>query len=257
MKTSDVLLSEDRWETIYKSHKIKSFSNDPTVISYKKFLDNYKEDLRKGIFLDLGCGIAYTSALLAREGISVVGVDVSKEAISKSKRLFKKEKLKGKFIEADLLSLPLRDKSVNFVYSCMSLEYVKDTQRAINEAHRVLGKGGKIVAVLPVISLTTLTYHQLRGDIPSMPVIKDIMEFVHIKILKGKYMRYGYEKSFTPNLLEKMFKRAGFRVNKVDYFDMYYPISFIPKILRPYFQKILRYRPFWPLVYIEAEKGSK
>ena len=253
-KTNDVLLSEDRWEKIYKSHRLKSFTKDPTVLSYKRFLDKYKSDLRKGIFLDLGCGVAYLSALLAKEGVDVLGVDISKEAIEKSKGLFKKNNLKGNFIEADFLNLFLKDESINFVYSCMGLEYVRDTQQAIGETFRVLKKGGKIVAIVPVISLTTLTYHQLRGDIPDLPIIKNLMEFIHVKLLKGKYMHYGYEKSFTPRGIRNMFLKSGFKVSKIDYFDMYYPIAFMPKAIRPHFQKILKYRPFWPLIYIEARK---
>ena len=253
-KTNDVLLSEDRWEKIYKSHRLKSFTKDPTIISYKRFLDNYRSDFKKGVFLDLGCGVAYLSALLAKEGVDVLGVDISKEAIEKSKGLFKKNNLKGDFINADLLDLPIKSNSVNFIYSCMGLEYVKNTQKAIDEAFRVLKRDGRIIAIVPVISLTTLTYHQLRGDIPDLPIIKNLMEFIHIRLLKGKYMHYGYEKSFTPKGFKKMLEKAGFKVAKIDYFDMYYPIAFIPKTVRSFFQKILKYRPFWPLIYIEARK---
>lgn len=253
-KSEDVILSQKRWEVIHKSQKIRNLSNDPTISSYKAFLNIYKNDLKKGIFLDLGCGIAYVSSLLAKEGVEVLGIDVSKEAIFKSKDLFKRNKLPGKFIEADLLNLPLKSNSVNFIYSCMSLEYVKDTQKAVDEAYRVLRKNGKIVIIVPIISLTTLTYHQLRGDIPNLPYIKNFMEWFHIKVLKGRYMKYGYEQSFTRKGLERIFKNSGFKINKVGYFDMHYPIAFIPSFIRPFIKKILRYRIFWPLVYIEAVK---
>lgn len=251
---SDVILSQKRWEAIYKADKLKNYINDPIIVSYKKFLDRYRDGFKRGIFLDLGCGIAYVSSLLAKEGVSVLGIDISKEAILKSQTLFKKNKLNGKFIQGDLLSLPLMDNSVSFIYSCMSLEYVKDTQKAINEVYRVLKPNGRMVAILPVISLTTLTYHQLRGDIPNIPFIKQFFELIHIKILKGKYMHYGYEQSFTASMLRRLFRNAGFTVKTIDYFDMHYPLVFIPKIIRSYFQKILKHRLFWPLVYVEAEK---
>lgn len=251
----DIKLSKKKWEEIYSNkNKKNNYKKDPTVLSYKKFLDGYKKYFKKGIFLDLGCGIAFTSSLLAKEGYSILGIDISSNAIKASLDLFKKEKLKGKFIQADLLNLPLRNNSVSFIYSCMSLEYVKDTQKAVGEAYRVLKLQGRMIAILPVISLTTLTYHQLRGDIPNIPLIKDLFEFIHIKILKGKYMHYGYEQSFTPSLLRKLFLNAKFTVKRIDYFDMHYPIIFIPKIIRPFFQRILKYRLFWPLVYIEVSK---
>ena len=255
----DVKLSKEKWEKIHKSQNLgpsRDYKNALTILSYKKFLDRYKKYFKSGIFLDLGCGIAFVSALLAKEGISVLGVDISPNAIKQSRDLFKKENLKGNFIQANLLDLPVQDNSVSFVYSCMSLEYVRDTQAAIKEAYRVLKPKGIMIAILPVVSLTTLTYHQLRGDIPNVPIIKQVSEFIHIKILKGKYMRYGYEQSFTPSLLNKLFTNVKFKVNKIDYFDIHYPFAFIPKNVRPYFQRILKYRPFWPLMYIEVAKAK-
>lgn len=257
MNSDDVALSKKRWEGIYKKTLLddrQDFHTDPTIRSYKKFLDGYKKYYQHGTFLDLGCGIAWTSAVLAKKGIHTVGIDISSEAIQKSKEIFKKHKLKGRFIQADLLALPLQDASVDFIYSCMSIEYVRDTQKAVEETYRVLKPKGVMVAIVPVVSLTTLTYHQLRGDIPQIPIIKSFMEWVHVKVLKGKYMQYGYEKSFTPFYLRSLFLRAGFQVKKIDYFDMHYPITFVPQIIRPFAQRLLKYRPFWPLVYIEAMK---
>lgn len=254
IKSSDVVFSKKRWEGIHKREKLRDYEKDETTLSYKRFLDKYKKDFKKGIFLDLGCGIAHVSAMLSREGIKIIGVDISKNAISKSKLLFQKEKLKGEFIQADFLELPIRDKSIKFIYSCMSLEYVKNTQGAIDEAYRVLEKGGKAVVVLPVVSLTTLTYHQTRGDIPDIFILKPLMEWIHFSLLKGKYMNYGYEKSFSVSNLKKLFKNSGFKIVKIDFFDMHYPISFIPSLIRPYFQSLLKLRPFWPLLYVEVKK---
>lgn len=258
MKSDDVILSQKKWEQMYRQEAWSNNNNyqkDPTILAYKRFLEKYKEKFSNGVFLDLGCGVAWTSALLARKGVSILGIDISSEAISKSKALFKKEKLKGKFLQANLLNLPLKNESVSFIYSCMSLEYVRDTQKAVNEACRVLKRKGTIVAILPVISLTTLSYHQLRGDIPNLPMLRPLMEWLHINVLKGKYMHYGYEQSFTPALLQKVFTHSGFIVKNIAYFDGYYPIAFVPLIIRPYMQRLLKYRLFWPLVYIEAIKN--
>ena len=253
----DVKLSKDKWEKIHSQAQKSGYKNDPTVLSYKKFLGQYRKYFKSGTFLDLGCGVAYVSALLAKEGVSILGIDISSNAIKQSRDLFKKEKLKGDFIQGDLLNLSLSDNDVSFIYSCMSLEYVKDTQKAIDEAYRVLKPKGLMIAIVPVISLTTLTYHQLRGDIPNLPIVKQLFEWLHITVLKGKYMHYGYEQSFTPGLLKKLFTNAGFRVSKLGYFGMHYPVTFIPKIVRPYFQKLLKYRPFWPLVYVEVSKEGR
>lgn len=259
MKTSlseDVVLSKQRWEHLHKKETLRrTIQKDPTIQSYWRFLSRYKKDFQKGALLDLGCGVAWVSSLLARDGVRVVGIDISREAINKSKRLFRTQAATGTLVQGDLLNLPFQDARFSFIWSCMSLEYVRDTRRAIEEAYRVLAPNGKMIAVVPVVSLTTLTYHQLRGDIPNVPLLKQFMEWFHLNLMKGKFMAYGYEQSFTPGQLRRLFESAGFGVNTVDYFPMHYPIAFVPAIIRPFVQSILTFRPFWPLVYIEAEKS--
>lgn len=258
MKTSlseDVVLSKQRWEHLHGKETLqRAIQKDPTIQSYYRFLSQYKKDIKKGTFLDLGCGIAWVSSLLARDGVKIVGIDISREAVMKSKRVFRSRGVTGTFVQGDLLHLPFRDNEFSFIWSCMSLEYVRDTKRAIEEAYRVMGAGGRMVAIVPVVSLTTLTYHQLRGDLPNVPLLKQLMEWFHLKLMKGKFMAYGYEQSFTPGQLRRLFEGAGFRVNTIDYFPMHYPIAFVPAVIRPFVQSLLAFRPFWPLVYVEAMK---
>ncbi|MEK7092036.1 MAG: methyltransferase domain-containing protein [Patescibacteria group bacterium] len=253
--TNDVILSKKKWEVLHTRENLRrNLTTDPTVQSYWQFLARYKKHWRRGTVLDLGCGVAFVASVLAKEGAQIVGIDIAEQAIIKSRKLFKERKVKGKFIQGDLLHLPFRTNSFNFIWSCMSLEYVRDTQQAVKEAYRVLNKKGTMVAVVPVVSFTTLTYHQLRGDLPNIPLIKQIMEWFHLKLMKGKFMAYGYEQSFTPGQLRRLFEGAGFGVNAIDYFPMHYPIAFIPALVRPFVQSVLRFRPFWPLVYIETVK---
>jgi ubiquinone/menaquinone biosynthesis C-methylase UbiE len=192
---------------------------------------------------------------LAKEGVSVLGLDISYEAVAKSQLLFKGEKLPGLFIQADFLNIPLKNNSVGLIYWGLSIEYVKDTQKAIYEAYRVLKPKGRIVVPFPVVSLSTLFYHQFRGgDIPRVPILQELMELIHVKILKGKYMHYGYGQTFTIRSIRKMFVNAGFRVKNIDFFDTHYPISSFPRLVRPALRKLLRFRLFWPFAYIEAVK---
>ena len=255
-KGIDAQISEEKWNKQYsKSSEIKKYMNDPMVISHKQFLSSYKKYFKKNIFLDLGCGVAWASFFLAKEGVSVLGLDISYEAVAKSQLLFKEEKLPGLFIQANFLNIPLKDNSVGFIYWGLSIEYVRNTEKAIRETHRVLKQKGRIVAPFPVVSLSTLFYHQFRGgDIPRVPILRELMELIHVKILKGKYMHYGYGQTFTTSSMRKMFINAGFRVKTIDFFDTYYPIRSFPRLVRPVLQKLLRFRLFWPFAYIEAVK---
>ena len=254
-KEKDVILSESKWENIYKKQSLhRDFKKDKTVLSYKKFVSKYKKYYKDGIYLDLGCGIAWNSALLAKEGVSIIGIDISYESLCKSIMLFKQEKVDGCFIQGDLLNLPIKDNSISFIYSVMSLEYVRDTQKALDEIYRILKPGGVMVAVFPVLSFTTLTYHQLRGDIPRLPLIHSFWELLHIQILKGRFMHYGYEQSFSIGFFKKLIKNANLTLQDIGCFDTFYPLAFIPDIMRSYVRKILRYRFFWPLLFVEVVK---
>jgi len=255
-KGIDTKISEEKWDKQYKkSSEIKKYVNDPMVVSHKRFLSLYKQYLKKDIFLDLGCGIAWTSFFLAKEGVSVVGLDISYEVVLKSQLFFKEEKLPGLFIQADFLNIPLKDNSVGFIYWGLSIEYVRNTEKAIRETYRVLKQKGRIVVPFPVVSLSTLFYHQFRGgDIPRVPILRELMELIHVKILKGKYMHYGYGQTFTTNSMRKMFVNAGFKIKVIDLFDTYYPISSFPRLVRPALRKLLRFRLFWPFAYLEAVK---
>jgi len=253
--TDDVLLSQDKWNNLYKPEDSQvNPKTDPFTLVYLAFLTKYLPEIRQGIFLDLGCGPAWLSSLLAQQEQKILGVDISLQALQLAKQLFSRQKLSGDFIQADLLHLPIKDDVIRFIFSCMSLEYVRDTSQAIKEAYRVLGKRGTIIAIVPVISLTTLTYHQLRGDIPNIPLIKPFMEWLHFAVWQGKKMHYGYEQSFTPKQLRILFTKAGFHVSAIGYFPTYYPIAFLPKMIRPQIQALMKLRPFWPLVYVEAVK---
>lgn len=251
----DVKLSHDRWDNIYASNPLtRNYRHDTTILSYKRFIDRYKKYFNNGIYLDLGCGIAWTAALFASEGFKILGLDLSFSALRKSADLFSNANLKGTFVQADILNLPLKSKSLSFIYAGASLEYIRNTSQAIGELSRVLKTSGRVVIVVPVVSLSNLTYHQLRGDIPSIWLIGTIIEFLHLKVFQGRFMHYGYERSLTVSNIKKMFDENGFILADLNYFDMYYPIKFIPEFIRPLVRFLLRLRPFWPMAYFEAIK---
>jgi ubiquinone/menaquinone biosynthesis C-methylase UbiE/uncharacterized protein YbaR (Trm112 family) len=251
----DDVINKKAWDRVYTKHKvIKLDEVDKQAASHYLFLQRYRKQILKGSYLDLGCGVTQTGLLLAKDGVKVIGIDLSVNAVLKSDQMFRKNKLEGVFIQANFLNLPLKSNSINFIYWGLAIEYVKDIDSAIQEAYRVLKPGGTIVAPFPILSLTNLTYQQLRGDIPQLPLIKEITEFIHIKIFKGSHLHYGYGQTLNSNQLKRFFQQTGFKNIKIDYFDTYYPIQPIPKPLRSYFQKLLKFRPFWPFAYIEARK---
>lgn len=80
----------------------------------KYYINFFKKNLKKRAkILDLGCGPGYFSLELARAGFNVVGVDISKGAISSAKQtmlnLKRSKSLKLKYICSDLKKLNFKE----------------------------------------------------------------------------------------------------------------------------------------------------
>jgi ubiquinone/menaquinone biosynthesis C-methylase UbiE len=249
----DINLSKKSWDRIYK--EMNNEKEDDQSVSHTKFLDKHLENFpSKGILLDLGCGIAKTTLNLDKKGISVIGIDISLEALIRSKKLFSKYKKEGEFIQANFLKIPLKNNSVDYIYWGLAIEYVEDINQAVKESFRVLKKGGYILVPFPVVSIPNLTYQQLRGDIPRVPILREISRFVHMNVLKGRYMHFGYGQTLSNSYIQKVFKKVGFKKINIGYFDTFYPVEFAPEIMRSFFRHILKFRPFWPFAYVKAQK---
>jgi ubiquinone/menaquinone biosynthesis C-methylase UbiE/uncharacterized protein YbaR (Trm112 family) len=205
-------------------------------------------------YLEIGSGPGFLGTALAKQGFQVSGVDCSAEALKTALRLYKKEKVKGFFFGGDLHHIPLQDNSIDFLYGGGVLEHFKDTQGAINELYRILAPGGVSFNTVPYLSMAALTYRQIWGNIPDAPVLKQIYEFIHLKLLGGRHMKFGYEKSFTAAKMIKLHKAAGFSNVRVGLFRVFLPFRYLPDFLKPVARKLTEQRLFWPMNKIIAIK---
>ena len=83
---------------------------------------------------------------------------------------------------------------------------------------------------------------------------KFLAEFIHIKMFKGKYLKYGYGQTSFIGSIKKSLRETPFQLLDIGYFDIYYPVQFAPRVIKPFIRKILRFRPFWPIAYVEIMK---
>jgi SAM-dependent methyltransferase len=89
--------------------------------------------------LDLCCGQGNVSAALIGRGCEVVGVDFSPAMLA----FARKRAPSVTFIEADAQDLPFDDAEFDIVVSNLGVCHVPDQPRALAEARRVLGPGGR------------------------------------------------------------------------------------------------------------------
>jgi ubiquinone/menaquinone biosynthesis C-methylase UbiE len=101
--------------------------------------------------LETGSGTGRISLRLAKEGANVILLDISRDALESSKRMFKNCMLQGNFIIADVSCLPFRDSILDVVWSSGVLEHFSLSQMdaIIGKFMNVTRKHGKLVIIVP------------------------------------------------------------------------------------------------------------
>ena len=90
-------------------------------------------------YLDLGSGEGRVMRRLATEGVKAIGLDLNEEFLTVSA---------GPAVVAALPWIPLRDKSLDGVYSVLTLEHVADHESFFRESARVTRAGGVMALII-------------------------------------------------------------------------------------------------------------
>ncbi|MBM3270867.1 MAG: glycosyltransferase [Candidatus Sericytochromatia bacterium] len=117
--------------------------------------------------LDIGCGEGYGSALLAATAQSVVGVDVSEEAVAHATSQYGKNQLT--YLVASAERIPLPDRAFDLIVAFEVIEHVPDPFALLREAQRLLAPGG--------IFLVSSPNKRVYSDIPGFHNPYHIKEF--------------------------------------------------------------------------------
>ena len=134
---------------------------DPSEnVIYQRHLIAYKEAAKiiSGTVLEVGSGEGYGIMELAPEAEHYIAVDKYNTAIS--------EELKSAhnitFIQTEVPPLKgIEDNSVDFVVTFQVIEHIEDDEMFLQEIHRVLKPGGKVILTTPnvMMSLTRNPWH--------------------------------------------------------------------------------------------------
>jgi SAM-dependent methyltransferase len=95
--------------------------------------------------IELGCGTAYVSALLARQGARPVGVDLTAAQLDSARRCQTHFGPVFPLIEADAEDVPLPDGGFDLAVSEYGASVWCDPRRWVPEAARLLRPGGRLV----------------------------------------------------------------------------------------------------------------
>ncbi|MBI3653903.1 MAG: class I SAM-dependent methyltransferase [Acidobacteria bacterium] len=131
--------SREFFEAVEK-HRYQTEWHIPEVVQFNRWRDK--------AVLEIGCGLGTDAINFARAGAHYTGVDLTERSIELVQRRFDFENLKGELRTADAENLPFADNTFDLVYSHGVLHHTPDTERAINEAHRVLKPNGQAMVML-------------------------------------------------------------------------------------------------------------
>jgi ubiquinone/menaquinone biosynthesis C-methylase UbiE len=96
--------------------------------------------------LEIGCGMGYDSLEFLKRGVKVTATDLTPNAVAIAKQHFKVEGVQAEEVRtANALELPFEDNTFDAVWANGVLHATGDTERAIQEARRVLKPGGRAI----------------------------------------------------------------------------------------------------------------
>jgi ubiquinone/menaquinone biosynthesis C-methylase UbiE len=96
--------------------------------------------------LEIGCGMGYDSLEFLKRGVRVTATDLTPNAVALTRRHFEIEGVQAEAVRtANALALPFADETFDAVWANGVLHATGDTERAIQEARRVLRPGGRAI----------------------------------------------------------------------------------------------------------------
>lgn len=152
----------------WKEHINKNLEEDIWIDDYKEYFD------KKGLCLDLGCGIGQFTKRIMDYGDEVVSADISNIALNKVKEF------NSNIINVDMRKkLPFKNDEFDIVFANLSIHYFSDieTKNLVEEIRRILKKDGLFIGSV--------------NGIQGYEKIKDTAEILehHYYLNKGKYIR--------------------------------------------------------------------
>lgn len=128
--------------------------------------------------LDLGSGTGFFTELLASRYQQVIGLDISNKMLN-----FAKDNRSSaiQWLEADAYKIPLKNNSVDFVYSNLMIQWCDPLDLVIDEVMRVLKPGGLFV----FSTLVDGTLFELKSSWAQVDNDKHVIDFKPVQEVRS------------------------------------------------------------------------
>lgn len=192
----------------WKEHINKKLEEDIWIDDYKDFFS------KKGLCLDLGCGVGQFSKRIMEYGYDVVSADISKIALNKVKEF------NSNIINVDMRkNLPFEDNKFDMVFANLSIHYFSDieTKNLIKEIKRILKKEGLFIGsvngiqgyekIKDTAEILAYHYYLYKGKYIRLFDIDDtkkyLSDFKMLKVEEKETIRFGHKKNYIIFICEK------------------------------------------------------
>ena len=141
---------KDHWNLIaleYQKNRNPTFDNIEYAPGYARESElNLLGDVKGKKIIELGCGGAENSIMLAKKGAICTGVDISFEHLKYANNLTKEHKVGIELIEGDIEKLTMINNEIyDIAISIFALDWMQDLEAAFKEAYRILKSNGIFV----------------------------------------------------------------------------------------------------------------
>jgi SAM-dependent methyltransferase len=246
--------THDRWDEVWAGSDPNYDPSEPQLRDALGLIRRFWPRPR-GSFLEAGCGPAAIALNLAPLGVDVAGVDLSPSAVRMAQDAFRERGLHGEFIIGDVRALPFADESFDFVYAGGVIEHFRESDRAVAEMARVLRPGGRLLLTVPALTLS-YPYLFLRGNVPALPLIENVLAFIQFRLLRGGLAKFGYERSCRRRMIRRLLTDGGLEGVEVRRFDTYLPLRQLPRRLRGFARRLGRTSLFAAMYYGTGVRGA-
>lgn len=147
----------------YYEHQVDYFTKDFAPLSKYKllawhtsYIDRIKHYLLKKNYsgkklLDIGSGEGYVSVEMAKLGLYIIAVDLTKAALDNLHNYFKDLNIKKyKLIQCNAEKIPLPSASVDYITANAILEHMPHEKKTVQEWKRLLKPGGRMMITVPL-----------------------------------------------------------------------------------------------------------
>jgi len=184
--------------------------------------------------LDLGCGLAYGTALMAKHVNEITAVDYDESTIASNKSRYG-DISNLSFIRSAVPPLPFMDNSFDVITMFQFIEHLHDRKKLLQECNRVLKTNGLLILTTPnaIKSFARNPFHVHEYTFDEMKnEIGVIFSSFELKSLKGNEKVNAYYAE-NEKMVQKILRWDIFRLHKVIPSSLLMmPYNFITTLMR-------------------------